>query len=264
MSTEPRPKLRDILRGESQPWNETVKTDAHAFNKTMLAKFGFADDDRKHDLHDHACRFLVQRDVALKLASAFYPGTAKQVPCRYELSCDSPACIKKDSWGNIRLYSWTAEWEEKFVGFNLWKARNEVLLSKGHGQYQTTIGFVDVVLQVRPVYEVIKVPQCPQCGAPAKDLEEHRYWGGSYGIAIEVKAGRCQISEAIRQIGLFRQYLPDSTSDIWALATPWEVTKSEGAFLAQEQIKHVLLGAEFAKFVEDMRDPPKAVSDVTL
>jgi hypothetical protein len=38
----------------------------------MLAKFGFADDDRRSELHDHACRFLLQLDVALRLAVAMF------------------------------------------------------------------------------------------------------------------------------------------------------------------------------------------------
>jgi hypothetical protein len=45
----------------------------------MLAKFGFADDDRRSELHDHACRFLVQPDVALRLAIAMFPDVRADV-----------------------------------------------------------------------------------------------------------------------------------------------------------------------------------------
>jgi hypothetical protein len=269
MDPEPRrARLRDIVRSNDQAWDVSVKSDGHAFNKTMLAKFGFADDDRRSELHDYACRFLVQPDVAAKLATAFFPDVAKQVPCESQMTCDSPACLTKAPWGDdFSPRDWPARWQERFTGFSLHRARNEMLLSKGEGQYQTTIGFVDVVLQVHPAYEVVEIPHCPGCGAPAQGFEKHRPRANCYGIALEVKAGRTQISEAVRQIGLYRQYLHlgyGLPGSIWGLATPWEITEPEGALLAQERIKHVLLGEAFARFVEGMRSPPSATSDVTL
>ncbi len=46
---------------------------AHSHDRTLLAKFGFDDVDRRNEKHDLACRYLVEDEQAAALAASLFP-----------------------------------------------------------------------------------------------------------------------------------------------------------------------------------------------
>lgn len=84
----------------------------YSYDKTLLAKLGFQDSDKKNSLHDKGCRYLAQSEIATALVKSVISGTqleGKEVTIR--------------------------------------DTRCEVSIGKGSGQYKTTIGFIDVVIR---------------------------------------------------------------------------------------------------------------------
>jgi hypothetical protein len=78
----------------------------HSYDRTMIAKLGFGDSDRKNPLHDQACRYLAQSDKALAVVNSILKEKAESV--------------------HRTIFEYPIE--------------------KGQGQYKTTIGFVDLVV----------------------------------------------------------------------------------------------------------------------
>lgn len=88
----------------------------HSHDRTLLAKLGFNDADRREPDHDMACKFLaygVPGKVWARLFPVEHPELVSDVP----------------------------EWADKIFG------RTEVMLMKGSGQYVATIGFADVYIE---------------------------------------------------------------------------------------------------------------------
>lgn len=118
-----------------------------AKDRTLLAKLGFADPDRKNPRHDRACNYLAQRPDALAatLRGAF----------------GEPVEVLKSS------------------------ATIEVPVSKGEGHYKTSVGFVDVVAECDvcrriPVRRPVQPPRDFEDGFDARldrSIAAHPVWG---------------------------------------------------------------------------------------
>jgi hypothetical protein len=94
----------------------------HAKDRTLLASLGFADPDKGDDLHDLACRYLAQPEHALRLVRMF------PAP-------DSRGWVCADDRGRPRSTDLVEV-----------RAALEVPISKGEGQYRSTIGFADLLV----------------------------------------------------------------------------------------------------------------------
>ena len=93
----------------------------HAHNRTLIAKLGFADPDRKEPLHDAACRYLTSGDRAMKVMRAAFPKA--EVPV-----------VDEHNERTSRVGRWITE--------GIFTAL-ETAISKGTTDYKTTIGFLD-------------------------------------------------------------------------------------------------------------------------
>jgi hypothetical protein len=91
---------------------------AHSYDRTLLARLGFADPDKTDPKHDLACQYLANDEQSRKLA---------------EQVCE---------FGRH-------EWTEKAFSDRVEKAQVsfEVPVSKGEGRYKTTIGFLDLLIK---------------------------------------------------------------------------------------------------------------------
>lgn len=89
---------------------------AHAHDRTLLASLAFGDPDKKNPRHDFACQYLALPDNHAKLLEAT---SAVRRP------------VEKAEAAETRLSG----------------AFLELPISKGDGQYRTTIGFVDAVFR---------------------------------------------------------------------------------------------------------------------
>lgn len=82
-------------------------------DNTLLAKMGFSDPDRQNPIHDLACQYLAQEDVGTALVKLLLKGG-----------------------GSIAAVA-------------IVDVRPEFRITKGEYQYQTTIGFADLILEFR-------------------------------------------------------------------------------------------------------------------
>jgi len=219
----------------------TAHDGRHSYDNTMLSKCGFSDPDRRSEKHDLACQFLMQESVVIRLADLFLAKFKK--PLQGE-------CTTSHSYQ-------TRKYMSIFKCFSMGKSSGEVLVSKGYGQYQTTIGFIDVVLKILRLGE----------RSIDGELDEKEDIVFSQ-IAIEVKSTKTPISDVIRQIRIYREYfIPDQSHDgaaIWLMASPWGITPADREALHREQIGHVRLGIEFDKFVEKCKAMPESQSDAVF
>jgi hypothetical protein len=126
------------------------------------------------------------------------------------------------------------QWEVvcRFTGPRLIRGVVETPISKGEGQYHTTVGYIDVRLEFGFTYSAESVGpasgKCPDCDeafsdpGPGGHPAEH-HWPG-WSANIEVKIGRVPVSDAIRPVVFYREYTNPAGSDHgghWMLATPW-------------------------------------------
>jgi len=99
----------------------------HSHDRTMLARLGFADPDKKNPIHDLACQYVALPENATALVA--HTVLVRQVPVARTYT---DHCKLK---GTVTM---TPEFS---------RAELEVPISKGEGQYKTTIGFLDVALR---------------------------------------------------------------------------------------------------------------------
>jgi len=109
---------------------------AYSHDKTLLAKLGFADPDKSTARHDLACTYCAQPAVMRKILAMAIPAPKDRViieECEgMPISSSGPSthCFSINSFHDTLLAG---------------PASFEVPLSKGEGQYKTTIGFIDVL-----------------------------------------------------------------------------------------------------------------------
>lgn len=176
-------------------------THMSAADRTLLASLGFADPDKKDQMHDLACEYLSQGVRPQRIVEFVEP-------------------------------------EGKLVGSQV-----EFQISKGEGQYRTTIGFVDVLLE----------------------------WAGPQRkgrIIVEVKIARVGIGDIVRQLNVYREYLSyESAKEAFArklgsntiaivapkrvLATAFELDAGQVDLLKREEIQVIHLGDAFIKWFEE-------------
>lgn len=190
----------------------------HSHDRTLLASLGFADPDKRDsNLHTLACEYLTEDAQSGRL---------------------------------VRLVNRN----EELISV---ESRVEVPLSKGEGQYRTTIGFLDAKID----------------------------WVGAENqgsVFVEVKINRIDVGDVIRQINLYRQYAVPWTPPLdsenfgsrlaardkkqamgtssWILAANFELDDGYTKLLLRENIVHIQLGEGFRKWYEERlkRPAPKA------
>lgn len=232
----------------------------HAHDRTLLARLGFGDADRKNPQHDLACQYLASKWADVVRAVA--PGETEKVKRavvlgktdldvsnrliarvaekqRREFLSSLERYLPKDDGG------WYKEHEsyvfEGDVGLLHSVVQFERPVEKGEGQYKTTIGFIDLVLH--PMRRLLTVlPKGLKCeDTHEKELEP---------IAIEVKIGKTPIAECCRQITLYQSYA-NHFWPRWVLASPWQIDEEEKGML--QGIQHIVLGSDFEAFCKQPR-----------
>jgi hypothetical protein len=262
----------------------TSNGSGRSHEKTLLAKLGGSDEDRRHPLHDLACQYISQSKVAVKLANLL---DLKALWA--EAFIDPPPCRESKSYQRREECDFGFRYSDCVFSVTDTRSHQECLLTKGDGQYATTIGFVDVLIHYSLDVDVHRTAtyfecdssQCPEfwpqrpkvirhgcvrhrCCDHAKETTITKHVNqrvGGRSIGVEVKAGKVPVAEAIRQVKLYGQHCKMSK---WVLATPWELSSFDKATLDNEGIKHVLLGEDFARFTEAARRAPAAESDMVL
>ncbi len=139
------------------------------------------------------------------------------------------------------------------------QVEHEHLISRGDGNYKTTVGFVDLVVRCDLVWrheteyfaqldaDVLAV--CEKAGLTRESYLGDRYAvtrhelskesGGTLGI--EVKWKEDSVSGALRQLAVYREYTPGWH---WVLAAPWLLNDEQRASLKSQRVHYVRLDTE--------------------
>lgn len=125
----------------------------------------------------------------------------------------------------------------RFLAKNYGGSQFERPLNKGEGKYRTTVGFIDLIYKY---------------GLTATDSTEF-YFEEAY---VEVKAGRVEVSAAIRQINLYREYV--NSSQLWILAAAYPLSALEIETLRSARIHPIVLGDKFDAWCETVKSEPAA------
>lgn len=202
----------------------------HSHDRTLLAKLGFQDPDRRDPIHDLACRYLCEPERARRVHDKFI----------------GPNCMGEGG-GWLRSLVFKLE---------TCSANQEVAISKGVNQYRTTIGFVDAVIGGR-YRSTESEDYSGDC------ILETR-------VAIEVKIHPVTASELLRQLNLYREYDSpsgavlqeghrlDPSGRVWTYAgrTQWvaavrfDITSGFINSLRGEGVEVVRLGRSFDEWLE--------------
>lgn len=214
----------------------------HSHDRTLIAKLGFADEDRLNPRHDLACRYLVTTEIARELVLRFAPPPKLQSRIinseRYETFHDE------------------VKWRVNI------KSSLEVPLSKGQGQYATTLGFLDVVFDYS--YEKLCIGQRVESVDYNYETRRHipkivdfERWDKTpkESLLIEVKSQPISASEILRQINFYRSYCWPAT---WIVATLFDIDSSSAESLTNQKITPLRLGDKFEKWCHEIKASPPA------
>jgi hypothetical protein len=149
-------------------------------------------------------------------------------------------------------------------------------ISKGEGQYKTTVGFVDIVMQPTlwapgEVYtsslydEPDTLTLCRRSGLVRELNDEdlgwteyacvcHRIVEMRKPIGVEVKWSESSVSDAVRQVCVYREF---TSGWLWVLAAPWALNVEQKRALKSQKILYAQLSQEnVRRFGEEMRSVP--------
>ena len=205
----------------------------YAYERTMLAKLGFADPDRREQMHDVACQYLANADAIVRFIR--------------HLGIEHPPKPWQGSWDNIEQMSLLS----RQVVSN--EVTCEFEITKGIGQYRTTIGFADLVLtlNVKERHSSIKRRQhdgwhrTGYIWSDWQDVEDDTYCD-RHRYGIEVKITPTATGDVIRQVKLYRSY---SGIRDWTVVTAYDLSANDIASLQNENIRHLRLGKRFDEYV---------------
>lgn len=217
----------------------------HAHDRTMLASLGFADPDKRDSRHDLACQYIAQPESRQKLADMMVS----------EL-------IRRENGTFDRGY-WKGEKAYELISID--QGSYEVPISKGSGQYRTTIGFIDLILPCtyRLSYHGHLREGYDRCVTWKEHSSSREF---KFDIVIETKVNPICIGDVLRQIGLYREYKTnyrdseDPIENLWFLVTTYPLSAIDIESLASSKIHHVRLGSSFEKWAE-WQTRPSAASD---
>ena len=207
----------------------------NAHERTMLARLGFADPDRRESLHDLACRYLALPETVSRLVRL--------------LGLNQPPSDVHDCDDGVHRVATMSK------AVTSQKVNLEREIAKGHDGYRTTIGFADLMLRfyVEEAYSNVRVRRADQekrCGGfrmPDWQSVKDYTSGSAIYYGIEVKIRPVSLGDLIRQIKLYRSY---SDTKRWIAVTAYPLTASEIECLRNEGIIHMRLGAAFDEYVD--------------
>jgi hypothetical protein len=249
-----------------------VNPNMHSHDRTLLAKLGFADPDKGSDLHDLACQYLAQPEVAVKVFNATNSKWWRIFEIR-QFDVDMPQCSFS------KEYFWACQFKvanTSISNVRFKKAEFEVHIAKGEGQYRSTIGFMDL----RNQYEVsirfegkrgVFLTKDWECKSVAKSWVEDpasQIATIHSEVPIEVKISNTNAGDILRQIQLYREYvlagseirdrnrpwsIPSGYAQNFVVATAFPLSAGDVAMLNSAGITHVQLGDGFKAFAEAAR-----------
>ena len=248
----------------------------HSHNRTLLAKLGFADPDKGEPRHDMACRYVTEpAQVAAILQRIGRRAPATPSPVERYASLNAPLHVDKiQRMLDMRPTSeppasaWREEGYEAVRVAGLLCSREthsplslvvtssglEKTITKGRGEYSTTIGFLDG--RVDYAYESSVRCEGISEGGAFDRVETRRY--SSSRLLVEVKIAPVDASSVLRQLHLYQEYEGGSwryddretlsgtlVAQDWVVAAAFDWPRASAEMLRNHGIYVVRLGAKF-------------------
>jgi hypothetical protein len=116
------------------------------------------------------------------------------------------------------------------------RATPEYHLQKGYGQYATTVGFLDVCYAFTYSHE--------------EGEARYHVTGGAF---IEVKIAPTTVGDLLRQMNLYRAYLPHYAKWFGLVVAPWDITESVRDTLKSASLAYLKLGGAFRDWKASQR-----------
>jgi hypothetical protein len=196
----------------------------HSHDRTLISRLGFDDPDKRNPRHDLACQYLTECDVIGKL-------------------------IKKILGDSFNID--TLDFNNVFIN-------NEEPLTKGSGQYEVVIGFLDVLYRF-----------------PMPDATRRTQW-----IIVEVKTCNIPVSDIIRQVKFYRDsikncskfynsYSSRTHTDYqalgdfaWVVVLDFDITEVELRILRREGFHVLRLGNDFEAWIAEQESERPGTEDI--
>lgn len=225
----------------------------HSHDRTFLSRLGFEDPDKKDPRHDLACQYLAQPDVAARLAAELF----REEIARWDEFSRCWALAKDgDAQAQNVMLEWALRRPPDYGGTapQLSKTRQEFHLTKGQGQYATTVGFVDLLLEFASSSVTSRLSQ-------RYDYHDRRYEAPAYQsvlyeartllrtVLVEVKIAPVDLGAILRQLNLYRSYFtPHFELSRTVIACHFPLCRADVDALANEKIICARLGPAFDEF----------------
>ena len=216
---------------------------AHAYNRTLIARLGFADRDRRLPEHDLACQYLATPEVTQKVLELYLPQPQQRLAPKF-----GSAASAYGIYTQVLPPTYLAP-------------RFEVPIQRGRPASGPVVGFLDLVLSADVAVTDVAVTY------EERDLADEQV---SYGpsqvilakrVVIEVKIAPTNVSEILRQIQFYRQHLdPQAELYCWVAVTRFCISVEEKAMLAGAGIGHLRLGPKFEAYRERMRSRARQIA----
>lgn len=218
-------------------------------NNTLLAKLGFHDEDKKNSDHDHACNYLSERPVCMQLIQHFSPAVhdiesisniilqirpmlkacgLDEIQSRLTPDTSLPVVLSNIEFSDIK---------------NEWQCLNiskEHPISKGSGQYKSTIGFMDVFVHYRHNISFSWYHK----DNPKEVFQVEKVYKGNQKILFEVKT-YLNVAEFLRQIKLYKGHV-SANKYVLVLTNP--ISEYQKREVEKEGIQVIKLGEAFIEW----------------
>jgi hypothetical protein len=206
----------------------------HASDRTLAASLGFADPDKREPRHELACQYLATNEGTARLADSIL----------------TPILDGISPW-KTPLFRGERRVELEDIG----PPKPEKAIIKGHEQYRTVIGFVDLVFPY-----TIKRSWSGEEGWESYDHRAGKYqvcWKADNGhcyddgrLAVEVKATPVPASDVVRQLNLYREFFK---AHCWLVVTTYPIAEADLRTFEAASIRHARLGKSFDAWCEQQR-----------
>ncbi len=226
----------------------------HSHDRTLIASLGFLDPDKDNRTHDLACAYLAQGEVVAQLV-----GAPRKIDVRVKTKLDTGSRFGRSYEGRL----WT---EARY------ETRLEVPILKGQAQYQTTIGFMDALIQTTVVLHN-DAPVYFDDGSKAEGgalmyefLPEGMRLPLDAVVGVEVKINPVPVGDLLRQLNLYRSHIGSGFSiacvDRWIAALRYDIDAPYADALKSEGIEVVRLGRGFDAWLAQRKKKPAKLTEI--
>jgi hypothetical protein len=253
----------------------------HTHDRTFISSLGFADPDKHEPLHDLACAYISLPDIAKKIMG--------KEPTSGEAKFQNTTVVGNGGTSDEYRCIWTGTLRRGVT----YAHSLEVPIVKGEGKFQTTIGFVDAVLQrnaesrfygtCQPLerdwdvdgerawkskepYSVDGDGGDELWGAVPAKLRPKSYSDEQLIVGVEVKIRSVPVGDLLRQLKLYMGHVGRGFSiervDRWVAVLRYNIDDDYYRTLESEGVHVVRLGEAFGAWLAARKKTPARLGQI--